>query len=62
MIYTPILPEIIDSVYQKTGIVEGEDGTLDALIADQSSGLYFTFFCFGVMIAPLAGSGVYSLL
>ena len=61
MIYTPILPEIIDSVYQKTGIVEGEDDTLDALIADQASGLYFTFFSFGVILAPLAGSGVYAL-
>lgn len=39
MILTPIIPEIIDSVYQKTGIVEGDDDNLDALIADQASGM-----------------------
>ena len=49
MIYTPMLPEIIDSVYQKTGIVEGDDENLDALIADQASGLYFSFFSLGVI-------------
>lgn len=62
MIYTPMLPEIIDSVYQKTGIVEGDDENLDALIADQASGLYFLFFSLGVILAPLLGSGIYSLL
>jgi MFS family permease len=62
MIYTPMLPEIIEAVYEKTGLVEGEDENLDAVIADKASGLYFAFFSLGTIAAPPLGSVVYSLL
>jgi len=59
MIYTPILPEIIDSVYYKEGIIEGEDENLDAVLADKASGVYMGALSVGVIIAPSAGSFVY---
>lgn len=62
MIYTPMLPEIIDSIYQKEGIIEGEDENLDAVIADKASGLYFAAFSLGVITAPSTGSFVYENL
>ena len=62
MIYTPILPEIIESVYEKTGIVEGENESLDAVIADKASSLYFGFFSIGALTAPPMGSVVYEML
>lgn len=31
------------------------------MIADQASGLYFSFSSLGVIVTPLAGSGVYAL-
>jgi MFS family permease len=62
MIYTPMLPEIIEAVYEKTELVEGEDENLDAVIADKGSGLYFAFFSLGTITAPPTGSVVYGLL
>ena len=62
MIYTPMLPEIIESVYEKTEIVEGEDENLDAILADKASGLYFAFFSLGTITAPPMGSVVYSIV
>ena len=62
MIYTPMLPEIIEAVYEKNGLVEGEDENLDAVIADKASGLYFAFFSLGTITAPPIGSVVYGLL
>ena len=59
MIYTPILPEIIDSVYFKEGIIEGEDDNIDAIIADKASGLYMAANSLGVIISPSAGSFIY---
>ena len=61
MIYTPMLPEIIDSFYQKEGIIEGEDENLDAVIADKASGLYFAAFSLGVILAPATGSLVFGI-
>jgi hypothetical protein len=62
MIFTPMLPEIIEAVYEKTGIVEGENENLDAVIADKASGLYFAFFSLGTITAPPIGSSVYEML
>ena len=62
MIYTPILPEIIDSVYYKEGIIEGENEHLDAVIADKASGVYMGALSVGVIIAPSAGSFVYDTI
>jgi hypothetical protein len=61
MIYTPMLPEIIEAVYEKTELVEGEDENLDAVLADKASGLYFAFFSLGTITAPPMGSVVYDL-
>ena len=57
-----MLPEIIEAVYEKTELVEGEDENLDAVIADKGSGLYFAFFSLGTITAPPTGSVVYGLL
>ncbi len=62
MILTPMLPEIMESIYQKEGIIEGEDENLDAIIADKASALYFTSFSLGVIIAPPTGGLVYDTL
>jgi predicted MFS family arabinose efflux permease len=62
MIFTPILPEIMDSVYEKTGLVEGEDEDVDIIIADKASGLYFACFALGTIVAPPLGSVIYELL
>jgi predicted MFS family arabinose efflux permease len=62
MIFTPILPEIMDSVYEKTGLVEGEDEDVDIIIADKASGLYFGCFALGTIAAPPLGSVIYELL
>ncbi len=32
------------------------------MIADQASGLYFTFLSMGVVLSSIAGSGVYEIL
>lgn len=62
MIYTPMLPEIIEAVYEKTELVEGEDENLDAVLADKASGLYFAFFSLGTITAPPMGSVVYGIV
>jgi MFS family permease len=62
MIFTPIIPEILDSVYLAKNIVEGENDDLDAVIGDKASGLYGSFFSLGTITAPLFGGVVYSLL
>jgi len=61
MILTPMLPEIIEAVYEKTELVEGEDENLDAILADKASGLYFAFVSLGTITAPPMGSIVYDL-
>ena len=62
MIFTPILPEIMDSVYEKTGLVEGEDEDVDIIIADKASGLYFACFALGTIAAPPLGSIIYQIM
>ncbi len=62
ILFTPLLPEVIDAVYEKTGNVEGEDENLDAVISDKASGLYFAFFSLGTIVAPPVGSIVYEML
>ena len=50
LVYTPILPEIIDSVYYKEGLIEGEDEKLDAVIADKASGIYMSALSLGCLL------------
>jgi len=61
-LFTPILPEIIDAVYSKQKITEGEDEVVDAIISDRSSGIYGLFYAAGTISAPLVGSFVYEHL
>jgi MFS family permease len=62
MILTPVLPEIIESVYLSEKLVEGEDDIVDGIIGDKASGLYSSFFSLGIIVGPLIGSGVYAIL
>ena len=59
-IFIPVLPEVIDSVYQGRGIVEGEDDLLEAVLNDKAAALYGLFYAIGAIIAPLLGSFVYN--
>ena len=58
-LFIPVLPEIMDAVYCKEKLVEGEDEVLDAIVADRSAGYYGLFYAAGTISAPLAGSYVY---
>jgi MFS family permease len=59
---TPTLPEIMDSIYQKTGLIEGENDTIDGIIADKASGYYCSFYSLGVITAPILGSAIFEAL
>ncbi len=39
-IYIPVLPELVDSVFIKEGIIEGEDEFVDSVVNDKGSALY----------------------
>ncbi len=58
-LFIPILPEVIDSVYLKQKIVEGEDEYTDGIISDKAAGLYGSFLASGLIIAPLLGSFIH---
>jgi len=58
-LFTPALPEIIDAVYAKQKLTEGEDDVLDAIVSDRASGIFGLFFAAGTISAPLVGSFVY---
>ena len=62
LVFIPILPEVIDSIYIKQGIKEGQDEHMDAVISDKAAGLYGSFYSIGMIIAPLLGSFVYGSL
>ena len=46
-VFIPLIPDAIEAVFIKEGIIEGEDDELDSLISDYGSGLYVTFFSIG---------------
>jgi MFS family permease len=58
-LFTPVLPEMMDAIYCKEKLVEGEDDVLDAIVADRCAGYYGLFYAAGTISAPLAGSFVY---
>lgn len=62
LVFIPILPEVIDSIYIKKGLIEGEDEYLDGVISDKAAGLYGSFYSTGMILSPLFGSFVYSRL
>ena len=61
-IYIPLIPEIIESVYHKERIVEGENEWVDMQINDNASGLYGTFYSIGQIVAPILGGALYDAL
>ncbi|CDW79392.1 permeases of the major facilitator superfamily [Stylonychia lemnae] len=61
-LFIPILPEVIDSIYIKTGYTEGEDLVFDGLVSDKAAALYGSFYSLGLIVAPLLGSWVYQLV
>lgn len=61
-LFTPSLPEIIDAVYGKQKIAEGDDEVVDAIISDRSSGIYGLCYAAGTISAPIVGSFVYERL
>ena len=58
----PLLPEIIDAVSLKEGIVEGENEMVDNILNDKTSGMYCTFYAIGQILAPNLGSLLYELV
>lgn len=61
-IFIPILPEVLEAVYQKQNLVEGEDEVVDGIVNDKAAALYGLFYAIGAISAPLLGSVVYELL
>jgi MFS family permease len=58
-IFIPILPEMIECLYDKHKLVEGRDERIDAMISDKAAGLYGSFYSIGMIISPLLGSLIY---
>ena len=56
------MPEILDAVYHKESIVEGDDPVMDAIINDKAAALYGLFYAIGAIAAPLVGSMVYETI
>eukprot|EP00347_Sterkiella_histriomuscorum_P011555 403372011 len=61
-LFIPILPEVIDSIYHKSGAVEGEDVHFDGIVSDKAAGLYGSFYSLGLIISPIVGSEIYQAL
>jgi MFS family permease len=61
-IFIPILPEVLEAVYQKQELIEGEDEVVDGIVNDKAAALYGLFYALGAISAPLLGSFVYELL
>jgi MFS family permease len=58
-IFIPLLPDALEAVFIKEGIIEGENEATDQLISDYGSGLYGTFFSTGQIMAPIVGSAIF---
>lgn len=59
LLFIPIIPEMIDSIYLKENIKEGEDEYIDGVISDKAAGLYGSFLSVGLIASPIVGSIVY---
>lgn len=58
-LFVPNLPEMLDAIYTKKKLIEGQDEVMDAIIADRASGIYGLFYAAGTISAPLVGSLMY---
>jgi MFS family permease len=61
-VFIPILPEVLEAVYHKEGMVEGDDPVMDGIINDKAAALYGLFYAIGAISAPLLGSTVYEAI
>lgn len=59
LLFIPIIPEMIDSIYLIKNIKEGEDEYIDGVISDKAAGLYGSFLSIGLIASPIIGSVVY---
>lgn len=41
------MPEIVEAVYDKEGLVSGNNIVVDEAISDKASGIYFSFYAIG---------------
>ena len=57
--FIPLLPEAIEAVELKEGIVEGDNHEIDDMINDKASGLYASIYSIGQMLGPMVGSSLY---
>lgn len=53
---------MLEAVYQKREMVEGDDDVLDGIVNDKAAALYGLFYALGAISAPLLGSTVYEML
>lgn len=58
-LFPPALPEVLDAIYAKQQLAEGENEAVDAILSDRASGQFGLFQCAGTISAPLVGSLVY---
>jgi MFS family permease len=61
-IFIPILPEMIECLYDKHRLIEGQDERIDAVISDKAAGLYGSFYSIGMIISPLLGSAIFDAI
>jgi len=57
-----MIPEVLDAVYLKQKITEGQDDAVDIILADRASGYYGVFISAGTITAPMLGSVIYENL
>ena len=62
LFFTPMIPEMLDAIYSKQRIAEGQDDMLDVVLADRASAYYGIFNCWGTITAPMLGSYLYESL
>jgi MFS family permease len=62
LFFTPMIPEMLDAIYSKQKIAEGQNDMLDVVLADRASAYYGVFICAGTITAPMAGSFVYETI
>jgi MFS family permease len=62
LVFVPLLPEVLEAVYQEKGFVEGDDPIMDGIINDKAAALHGIFYAIGAIAAPLLGSFVYETI